>query len=108
MAKQQRTREMQQLIATCGARAFSELVLARVAGRSASISDVLGRDGLRGLLAIAAQVGAAMDHLPPNEKALSVVGAEVGILIGLAVGLVVSESGPRTCVEPGDCASVVH
>jgi hypothetical protein len=99
---------MQQLVATCGTRAFSELVLARVADRSASISHVLGRDGLRGLLAIAAEVGATMDQLPPNEKALSVVGAEIGILIGLALGLVVSKSGPRKCVEAGDCTSVVH
>jgi hypothetical protein len=99
---------MQQLIASCGTRAFGELVLARVAGRSARMSDVLARDGVRGLLAIANEVGAAMDELPPDAKAHGVVGAEVGVLIGLALGLLVGELSPRRFVEAGDYTSLVH
>lgn len=95
---------MQQLIASCRTQAFSELMRVRVAGRGVSIGYVLDRYGCSGLLAIAEEVGAAMDRLTPTKKACGVVGAEAGILYGIAVGLIVSGTQSRGCSE----SSTVH
>jgi hypothetical protein len=99
---------MRQLVASCRTHGFSELVLERVAGRSASISHVLGHEGPHGLLAIAEEVGATMDQLPPEEKAHNIVGAEFGVLIGIALGLAINELRTQMSVATTGYGQSVH
>lgn len=57
-----------------------------LADRRDSLGRVMQREGPDGLVAIADEVAAQLDGCTPTEKALGVVAAHCGFLMGVAAG----------------------
>jgi hypothetical protein len=78
---------------------FYDALQASIVAGGVSITGVLGQHGADGLLSIAREAALELTSLSADERTLALTAAEIGVLVGIAIGLVAQQRGGRI-VEP--------